>query len=60
MSKKLKLNLKEKLDDDKLDLGMCQLETVPVKEIVNIIFKLSFISKKTLFLYLNRDGSILP
>ena len=60
MSKKLKLNLKEKLDDDKLDLGMCQLETVPVKEIVNIIFKLSFISQKTLFLYLNRDGSILP
>jgi len=34
-SKKSKtFNLKEKLDDDYLDLSMCNLETVPVKEII--------------------------
>jgi hypothetical protein len=34
MSKNAKLNLKEKLDDENLDLSVCELETVPVKEIV--------------------------
>ncbi len=29
-----KLNFKEKLDDDNLDLSLCSLELVPVKEIV--------------------------
>ena len=35
MSKNAKINLKEKLDEDNLDLSVCQLETVPVKDIVN-------------------------
>ncbi len=30
-----KLNLKEKLDEDHLDLSLCTLESVPVKEIVS-------------------------
>lgn len=30
-----KLNLKEKINDDCLDLSMCGLEKVPIKEIVN-------------------------
>ena len=33
-----KLNIKEKLDDDNLDLSLCSLELVPVKEIVNYKF----------------------
>jgi len=37
MSKNAKLNLKEKLDDENLDLSVCELETVPVKEIVKKI-----------------------
>jgi hypothetical protein len=35
-----KLNFKEKLTDDNLDLSLCSLETVPVKEIVLKSFKL--------------------
>ena len=31
---KKKLNLKDRLNDDTLDLSLCDLETVPVKEIV--------------------------
>lgn len=31
---KKKLNIKEKLTDDNLDLSVCSLDTVPVKEIV--------------------------
>ena len=31
-----KINLKDKLDEDNLDLSMCDLKTVPVKEIVCI------------------------
>lgn len=34
---KKKLNMKEKLIDDNLDLSVCSLETVPVKEIVRHI-----------------------
>jgi hypothetical protein len=30
-----KLNLKEKLDEDSLDLSLCTLDSVPVKEIVS-------------------------
>ncbi len=30
-----KINVKEKLDEDNLDLSMCNLKTVPVKEIVS-------------------------
>ena len=42
MSKNSKINLKEKLDDDNLDLSVCQLETVPVKDIVNIFINFDF------------------
>jgi hypothetical protein len=31
-----KINLKDKLDDDNLDLSMCDLKSVPVKEIVGL------------------------
>jgi hypothetical protein len=31
-----KLNVKEKLDEDRLDLSMCDLVTVPIKEIVEV------------------------
>lgn len=31
---KKKINMKEKLDEDSLDLSLCSLEKVPVKEIV--------------------------
>ena len=34
---KKKLNFKEKLNEDHLDLSLCSLETVPIKEIVSII-----------------------
>ena len=34
---KSKLNLKEKLTDDNLDLSLSGLEVVPVKEIVRIL-----------------------
>ena len=33
-----KLNLKGKLDEDNLDLSLCTLDSVPVKEIVCITF----------------------
>ncbi len=32
---KKKINVKDKLDEDHLDLSMCDLVTVPVKEIVS-------------------------
>ena len=38
-SAKGKLNLKDKLTDDYLDLSMCDLQTVPVKEIVSSSIK---------------------
>ncbi len=39
-----KLNFKEKLNDDNLDLSLCNLETVPVKDIVlKINIKIYFI-----------------
>ena len=31
-----KLNLKERLNEDTLDLSMCELETIPVKEIAEM------------------------
>ena len=31
-----KLNLKEKLNEDTLDLSMCELESIPVKEIAEM------------------------
>jgi hypothetical protein len=37
---KKKLNLKDKLTDDNLDLSLCSLETVPIKEIVILLFVL--------------------
>ena len=32
---KKKFNIKDRLDDDYLDLSLCELDTVPLKEIVN-------------------------
>lgn len=34
MSPKVKINLKDKYDDGELDLSMCDLQDVPVKDIV--------------------------
>ena len=31
-----KLSVKEKLDEDNLDLSLCSLELVPVKDIVSV------------------------
>ena len=45
-SGKGKLNLKEKLTDDYLDLSMCGLDTIPVKEIVQILLDFNNCDKK--------------
>ena len=37
-----KINFKEKLTDDYLDLSLCGLETIPVKEIVVFALFLKF------------------
>lgn len=34
-----KLNLKEKITDDYLDLSLCNLEKIPIKEIVILLNK---------------------
>ena len=47
---KKKVNLKEKLNEDHLDLSLCSLETVPIKEIVKKILLLCiFLNKKNFF-----------
>lgn len=35
-----KINLKDKIDDGEIDLSMCDLQDVPVKDIVSIVAKL--------------------
>lgn len=46
-----KLNLKEKLDEDSLDLSLCTLDSVPVKEIVSWFQISSFQFQLGFFLY---------
>lgn len=42
---KVKINVKERLEDNTLDLSMSNLTEVPIKDIVSILINFNFIYK---------------
>lgn len=42
---KVKINVKERLEDNTLDLSMSNLTEVPIKDIVSILINFNFINK---------------